>query len=410
LRRDSASLERKKGIAEQALLRIEQMLPELQDRHLRELLLQIKQKWVEQSQSLQAQLQVVNHKLELKEADQVPLTTSVSQIFELFFRSRGRNILIALILSGLFFLTLNRFESYLLKRPSLKQHLQRFEFRLFGIALYFLSIIGTVGIFLITFYIFDDWVLLLLFSTLVIFGLWSSRTAIVKFWRQITLILNIGPVREGEVVIIQDIPWCIERVNLYSRLVNPRLKGGRLRVTANTLLSYQSRTQAKNEVFFPTEPQDWVLLGPNDILGKVEYQTPEMVTVRLVGGGVKYYRTSSFIDLSPTILTGGFRHTLTFGFHFRHQHDLLRTIAPAMDKFLRKKIASFEWGNSLKNLSIESLPPRTSDLPLALLADFDGTAAPFYDEIKRALAGALIECCTEHKWEIPYNHLVVHQA
>jgi len=410
LKRDSTALEKKKHITEQALERIDRMLPDSKDRHLKELLLEIKQKWGEQSQSLQAQLQVVNHKLELKEADQVPFTTSVSQIFQLFFRSRGRNIVIALILSSLFFLALNRVANLLLTRPSLKPHLQRFEFRLFGIMLYFLSIVGTVCIFLITFYIFDDWVLLLLFSTLVIFGLWSSRTAIVKFWRQITLILNIGPVREGEVVVIQNIPWRIERVNLYSQLVNPRLKGGKLRVTANSLLSYQSRKQARNEVFFPTQIDDWVLLGPDKVLGKVEYQTPEMVTVRLLGGGLQYYRTSSFIDLSPTVLSGGFRHTLTFGFHFRHQHDLLRTIAPALDKFLRAKLSTIEWGNSLHNLSIESLPPRTSDFPLAILADFKGEAAPFYDVIKRALAGAVIECCTAHKWEIPYNQLVIHQA
>lgn len=410
LKRDSASLEKKKHTAEQALERIDRMLHDLQDRHLKELLGQIKQKWEEQSQSLQAQLQVVNHKLELKEAEQVPLTTSISQIFQLFFRSRGRNIIIALILSALFYLALNRFGNLFLARPSLKPHLQRFEFRLFGIALYFLSIVGTVCIFLITFYIFDDWVLLLLFSTLVIFGLWSSRTAIVKFWRQITLILNIGPVREGEVVVIQNIPWRIERVNLYSQLVNPRLKGGKLRVTANNLLSYQSRRQARNEVFFPTEIDDWVLLGPDKVLGKVEYQTPEIITVRLLGGGVQYYRTSSFIDLSPTVLSGGFRHTLTVGFHFRHQNDLLRTIAPTLNKFLREKLGTFEWGNSLNALSIESLPPRTSDFPLAILADFKGEAAQFYDIIKRALAGAVIECCTVHKWEIPYDQLVIHQA
>jgi hypothetical protein len=410
LKRDSTALEKKKQIADKALARLDRMFPQLQDQHLKELLLQIKQKWEEQRQSLQAQLQVVSQKLQLKEAEQVPLTTSVSQIFQLFFRSRGRNIVIALVLSALFFFSLNRFGNILLTRPSIKPHLKRFEFRLFGIGLYFFSISGTICIFLITLYIFDDWVLLLLFSTLIIFGLWSSRTALVKFWRQITLILNIGPVREGEVVVVGNIPWRIERVNLYSQLVNPRLKGGKLRITANNLLSCQSRKQAQNEVFFPTEIEDWVLLGPEKTLVKVEYQTPEIVTVRLPGGGLQYYRASSFIDLSPTILTSGFRHTLTFGFHFRHQHDLLRTITPALDQFLRAKICTFEWGTYLNNLSIESLPPDTSALPLAILADFKGDAGPFYDIIKRALAGAIIECCTVHKWEIPYNQLVIHQA
>jgi len=410
LRRDFESLERKKVVTENALNRIEQKLTDMQDRRLKELLGQIKQKWQEQSQSLQTQLQVVNHKLELKESDQVPLTTSITQIFQLFFRSRGRNILIAFILSSLFFLALNQIQNFFLKHAILKPKLRRFEFRLFGIGLYFFSIVGSVCIFLVTLYIFDDWVLLLLFSTLIILGLWSSRTAVAKFWNQITLLLNIGPVREGEVVVINNIPWRIDRVNFYSRLVNPRLKGGKLRVTANNLLSYQSRIQAKNEVFFPTEPDDWVLLGPNEMLGKIENQTPEIVTVRLLGGGVRYYRTSTFIDLSPTVLTGGFRLNLRFGFHYRYQHELSSIITSTVEKFLREKIALNEWGSALKNLSIESLPPNSSELPLAIIADFNGTAAPYYEVIKRFLAGALIECSTANKWEIPYNQLVIHQA
>ena len=77
----------------------------------------------------------------------------------------------------------------------------------------FFSVLGSVCIFLVTLYLFDDWVLLLLFSTLILLGLWSSRNAIAKFWNQITLLLNIGPIREGEVVVINSIPWRIERVN-----------------------------------------------------------------------------------------------------------------------------------------------------------------------------------------------------
>jgi hypothetical protein len=410
LKRDAFNLERKLVIIEEAIANVKEGLAVASEKKLRDTITKIKDNWESKKQALRAQLDVVEHKLLQREENQESFSTSITQIFQLFFRSRGRNILVAVLASLGFWLFSNRFYAWLYTRPLLRKHNQKFEFRLLGITVHLLSIVGSVFIFLLVLYFFGDWVLLLLFSTLLVVTLWSSRTAITAFWSQITLLLNIGAVREGEVITLNNIPWKIDRLNLYCRLSNPRLSGGKIRITAGELLKMRSRPLVKGDVWFPTETGDWIVLGPDKQSGQIEMQTPEMVVLRLLGGSKKYFQTSTFVSLCPHVLTQGFRVAVFFGLDYRHQKELSESIISTLKLALTQELSNRGFHQNVRGISVEVKEAASSSITMALLADFDGAAAPQFERLHRIINDIAIRTCTTNGWTIPFNQIVLHKS
>ena len=141
-----------------------------------------------------------------------------------------------------------------------------FGTRLFNVLYLFFSGLGSIFVFLIVLFMFEDWVLLTL-GVLVVLGiLWTSKHAIPKFWSQAALLLNMGVVREGERLIYNGIPWRVKALNFYTILENPKLEGGTLRLPVKDLFDLRSREYGAEEPWFPTDKGDWVLIG-DDIFG-----------------------------------------------------------------------------------------------------------------------------------------------
>jgi len=64
-----------------------------------------------------------------------------------------------------------------------------------------------VLVFLVALYLFGDWVLLILALLLILGLIWTSKQAIPRFWTPTVLMLDMGPVREGERVHYRGLPW-----------------------------------------------------------------------------------------------------------------------------------------------------------------------------------------------------------
>jgi hypothetical protein len=79
------------------------------------------------------------------------------------------------------------------------------------------------------------------------------------FVREVTLLLNLGAVREGERVMYNGIPWLVRSLNFYTRLVNPELEGGDIRLPLRDFHDLRSRSFDANEPWFPTRLNDWVI-------------------------------------------------------------------------------------------------------------------------------------------------------
>ena len=121
------------------------------------------------------------------------------------------------------------------------------------------------------------------------------------FYEQAKLLLNLGPVREGERVVFNGVPWEVQTIYFYTELTNPAFEGARIRLPLRDLLTLNSRPTDESSPWFPCRRNDWVRLS-DGTRGKVVELTPEWVRLILLGGSRKTYTVSAFLDLHPESL------------------------------------------------------------------------------------------------------------
>jgi hypothetical protein len=286
---------------------------------------------------------------------------------------------------------------------------RRFSLRLFDVIYKAFTITGAVFIFLLVLYLFKDWVLLTL-ALLFLLGIaWTSKQTLPRFVREVTLLLNLGAVREGERVIYNGIPWLVRSLNFYTRLVNPELEGGDIRLPLRDFHDLRSRSFEANEPWFPTRLNDWVLID-DQTLGKVVLQTPEIVRLVLLGGSRKTFSTSDFLAQSPQVLSTGFRMVVTFGIDYQHQAVITGEIPALIEAALQDALEDEGYTKHLANLAVEFAEAGASSLDLQVLADFSGTAAPQYFLLRRVIQRICVDACNANAWVIPFTQLTLHVA
>ena len=105
------------------------------------------------------------------------------------------------------------------------------------------------------------------------FFILALRHSLPLYVREARTLLNIGPVREGERVVYQGLPWKVTSLNVYCTLINPALSGGRLRLSLDEVATLHSRQYEEREAWLPTQEEDYVLLD-DTTFGRVLQQTP----------------------------------------------------------------------------------------------------------------------------------------
>lgn len=132
------------------------------------------------------------------------------------------------------------------------------------------------------------------------------------------MILNLGPVRQNERIIFEGIPWQVQKVHIYTSLINPALEGDKIRLPMRDLINLHSRPNGEDELWFPCRKDDWVLLS-DDTFGKVLQQTPDYVNIVKLGGTRKVIPAVEFLSLHPANLSKNFRLEVPFGIDYSHQ-------------------------------------------------------------------------------------------
>ncbi|BCS98319.1 hypothetical protein DSLASN_39510 [Desulfoluna limicola] len=375
-------------------------LPMSLSRHLETLA----SKWRYRLQELTSLKGLTELKLEEKEMGKRTLSGSLQDFTRLFFKSRGRNLLMALaVLFGTIF-TMSKLRTLIETRSRIYERAQTVYARIFDLTYMIItvtvSLLATMG----TLYLVSDWVLLSILLIFVFGLLWASKEGIPKVWGQVRMLLNLGAVREGERIIYQGVPYRVATINLYSELENEALQGGRVRLPLKDLFTMRSRACHPDEPWFPTRCGDWVLLS-DGTHAEVTVQSPEYIGMRLLGGATRQLPPADFLALSPTNLSHGFRLEARFRLSVTHRAEATATIPNELQTSLTTRLAATNWPpKALSVLYRRTLP---SFLELSILADFPGPCAADHPLIAMALEQFCMETAGDMAWELPTHRMAV---
>jgi hypothetical protein len=392
---------------DKALEKVRMLREQTEEKKLQGELENLENEWKEHELNARTELSIRNQKLQQLLGEKTTISASVKEIFDLFFRSRGRNLGLAVLATLLFFFGIRRGAAWLQKVSPFKREEKTYYLRVFNVLFLFLSGFGSLLVFLIVLFLFGDWVLLTLALMFVLGIAWSSKQAIPRFWAQALLLMNMGPVREGERLTYQGVPWRVMRLNFYTLLRNPKLDHGTLRLPIQDLTGLRSRQAGSSEPWFPTNTGDWVVLS-DGTHGRVVTQTPEVVSVVLLGGSRKFYATADFIALNANVLAAGYRHTVSFGIDYGHQAEATKKIPDILKEFVQEKLLEHGLDESEFSLKVEFQGAGASSLNIAVISDFRGTLGEKYQTLERLLNRLCVDACNVNGWTIPFDQLTLH--
>ncbi|MFH1673887.1 MAG: hypothetical protein ABIF87_10765 [Pseudomonadota bacterium] len=409
LRREIAVATDRLSVVKNTRSNVVRLADTITDQRLKYALNELEQSWTVQQQQIETQQTVANEQLKQKLGEKRTFSETAQELFRLFFKSRGRNLLLSLAAFIAVWFILTKLHGRVKRISPLHKKERTLSARAFDLSYEVIAFLLAVSALLVVLYTVGDWVLLTI-AAIIIFGIvWASKSALPRFWEQAKLLLNLGAVREEERVVYNGLPWKVESIGFYSHLVNKELLGGDVRLPLRKLLDLHSRPWKDKEPWFPTREGNWVLLS-DDTYGKVIVQTPEVVELVLRGGGRKVYRAADFLSLNPTNLSAGFRINVVFGIDYQHQSIVTEEVPAKMEQMLRERLTEDGYGEYIIRIKVEFRQAGASSLDLEVLADFSGEVQDKYYILQRAIQRICVDACNKHGWVIPFTQLTVHMA
>ena len=366
--------------------------------------------WESRKKDAEGQLEALAVQVEQQESQKEPILKPVSEALESFFKGRGLNLLKAIgTLMGTWFL-LRWLCQAICQLPLFRKRDQgTFVWRLLELGMVVLSAFFSAMAALFVLYFSGDWLLLTLFIVLLVGLGWTAKNTVPKTFEQTKMLLNLGPVRKGERLTFEGVPWEVGTIGIYTELRNCELTGGLIRMSIKRLSTLRSRPHESSESWFPTKTGDWVLA--NDELGKVVTQTPEYVQVVRLGGARETYLTPDFLAAVPVNLSKSFRVKSTFGIDYAHQGISTSEVAGIFQSKLTVSLLELlEEEEQLHSVNVEFALAGASSLDYVVTADFKGSAADRYEKLKRGMQRICVDVCNEQGWGIPFTQITLHQA
>lgn len=398
------------ALAQAALVRIESTLAATDDELVRAELESARKLWSSRRDEARSETETLNRQISEREKTTPTAWEAISGMLTDFWRSRGLNVLLAFGCAVAVFIGIRRIYRYAKRISPLHRKkggglVARSADLIAAAASGILAFLAVV----LVFYLRGDWLMLTLALVFLLGLLWASKAALPPYLDQIKVILNLGPVRQGERLVVDGIPWRVDTLNMYCDFSNPELTGGTLRMPVKELLSMRSRPSDPKESWFPTRENDWVTLA-DGCYGKVIQQTPEHVVVLRLGGSLKTYPTGDFLEQCPENLSRGFRIGVTFGIGYGHRSEATREIPEALETAVHRHLVEALGHDQVRSVKVEFKEAAASSLDFQVLADFSGDAAARYAALARWIQEACVNACNREGWEIPFPQMVVHRA
>lgn len=363
-----------------------------------------------QRQNLETELGIAEAKLAERQANTPTFFTSLSEMVQEFFRTRGAHLLVGIVAAiAMVFVIRLAYRGVLKLGPAAINKSENFTGRLLHLGYLLVSVTGALLAFVITLYLANDW-LLLAITLLFFLGIaWAGKNTLPQYVEQAKMILNLGTVRYKERLIYQGIPWQVQKINFYTTLKNPALEGGLIRLPMRDLMPLHSRPNGAREHWFPTQEDDWVILS-DGTLGKVIQQTPDYVHLVKLGGSRKIIPTADFLSLHPENISRNFRISITFGIDYRHQKIATDQVPAILRASVQRALIEKVDKDQLFSLQVFFTSASASSLDYRIVADFSGELAPRINTLRDFIQATCVETCNQQDWNIPFTQITVHQA
>jgi len=311
-------------------------------------------------------------------------------------------VLAILLLSRLSYATMQRY------LPGFRKKHRSFRVRLVELVHRLFTVIMVIFGPMIVFYLVEDWVLFSLGILLLLGIALTLRHTLLLYWHQVQLFLNVGSVREGERVMMEGLPWLVERINIYCTFSNPVADISQ-RLPIADLVDLKSRPAKPDEPWFPCKKGDWVILS-DGVRGRVTGISHELVQLVERGGAQLTYQTGDFLAKSPRNLATNFRIKESLGISYALQKESTTSIPETLHHYIQQRAEQEGYGEQLLNLRVEFAQAGNSSLDLAVIADFKGELGDLYNRLRRAIQRWCVDACTEYGWEIPFQQMTLHGA
>lgn len=410
LRSALTHFEERQRLARDAIRNMDNLLAVIPPGELRTEVERSRQVWEQRVRDIQSQASVARYQLETRLEKRRSLIDSSRSALSEFFRSRGLNLLVALVTFFAVFLAF-RWLYALIRRvsPIHRRPDRPFYARLLDVLYHGFTGLTAIAGALLVLYAAGDWVLLGI-ALLFLLGLaWASKNTLPQFFDQIRILLNFGPVRELERVVYNGLPWRVSRIGVHAVLTNPDLAGSIVRLPVRELTGMRSRPCLADEVWFPSRKNDYVRLNDGKF-GQVVHQSPEAVRLRLRSGTTVTYPTSTYLDLCPENLSQGFMVVETFGIDYEHQAISTTRVPQVMRARLEAALLETVSAEDLTALVVDFKAAGASSLDYGVYASFRGTVAERAEALRRTIQRALVDVCNDQGWVIPFMQVTVHEA
>ena len=369
----------------------------------------LEERWQKRHDDLQTRLDLIAFELQELMTPTSNQEAKAIETLKQLFTGRLLNLLLAVLAAavvyGLFWKLNQLYSRAVLRRgrnPQLATRMVHLALVIFASLLALLAGMGVL-------YAQGDWILLGLLIILIIGLALVLQRSLPSYLTEARLMLNIGPVREGERVIYQGLPWRVQSLRLQATLINPLLSGGVLRLPLRELTPLISRVANEREPWFPSREDDYLILN-DDTYGQVILQTPETVQLR-IATAIKSFPTAAFLDLCPKNLSlEGFSVVLRFGVDYQHQADVTGAIRETLEQELAAGLQQEPEGKYMQSLVVEFAEAGASSLDFIAFANFTPEAAATYMHLRRLLQRIAVDACNKHGWVIPFNQMTVHLA
>ncbi|WP_321494637.1 hypothetical protein [uncultured Desulfobacter sp.] len=396
-------------VATKAVNRIESLISQADDRSLAAALKNLLPEYKGLENQIKNKVNLIQLKLDEIEREETSVLDSTQNTVKEFFRTRGLYLFLAILACiGVVFLIRFLYQTLIRLVPGYKLEYRPFHIRVFELVYRSMTIVLSVMAVITVFYFVEDWVLLSLAIIVIMGGIWAAKNTLPMYMEQSRLIINIGPVREGERMMYQGVPWLVKHINIYSLLENPDL-GITLRIPISELIGKTSRKFDSHEPWFPCRKNDWVILS-DETRGCVTHLSHETVELVMRGGAKKTYQTGDFLAMAPLNLSVNFRLKVPFGISYGHQQDATTAIPELLSAYIQKNIEKEGYAEDLLNLRVEFAEAGASSLDLVVITDFKGNQAPLYNRLKRSVQRWCVDAASQYNWDIPFPQITVHQG